>query len=51
MLKSENKLLNTVINKVSDFIEKHNMPEPLKGGVHEIMNLINQKQPSRGMHR
>ena len=31
-LKNENKLLKAVINKVSDFIEKHNMPEPLKRG-------------------
>lgn len=27
-LKNENKLLKAVINKVSNFIEKHNMPEP-----------------------
>lgn len=51
MLKSENKLLNTVINKVSDFIEKHNLPEPIKRGVKEITDSLHQKQPSRGMHR
>lgn len=51
MLKSENKLLKAFINKVYDFIEKHNLPEPMKRRVHEIMNLINQKQPSRGMNR
>lgn len=44
-------LLKVVINKVSDFIEKHNMPEPIRRGVHEIMDSIKQKQPSRGAHR
>ena len=51
MLKSENKLLKAVINKVSDFIEKHNMPEPLKRGLKEITDSLHQKQPSQGMHR
>lgn len=50
-LKNENKLLKAVINKVSDFIEKHNMPEPLKRGLKEITDSLKQKQPSRGMHR
>lgn len=50
-LKNENKLLKAVINKVSDFIEKHNMPEPLKRGLKEITDSLHQKQPSRGMHR
>lgn len=50
-LKNENKLLKAVINKVSDFIEKHNMPEPLKRGLKEIIDSLHQKQPSRGMHR
>ena len=50
-LKNENKLLKAVINKVSDFIEKHNMPEPLKRGLKEITDSLHQKQPSRGIHR
>ena len=50
-LKNENKLLKAVINKVSDFIEKHNMPEPLKRGLKEITDSLKQKQPSRGIHR
>lgn len=50
-LKHENKLLKAVINKVSDFIEKHNMPEPLKRGLKEITGSLHQKQPSRGIHR
>ena len=50
-LKNENKLLKAVINKVSDFIEKHNMPEPLKRGLKEITDSLKQKQPSQGMHR
>lgn len=50
-LKKENKLLKAVINKVSDFIEKHNMPEPLKRGLKEITDSLKQKQPSQGMHR
>lgn len=39
-LKNENKLLKAVINKVSDFIEKHNMPEPLKRGLKEIIDRL-----------
>lgn len=50
-LKNENKLLKAVINKVSEFIASHNLPEPVKRGVKEIMNSLKQKQPSRGMHR
>lgn len=50
-LKNENKLLKAVINKVSDFIEKHNIPEPLKRGLKEITDSLHQKQPSRGIHR
>ena len=50
-LKSENKLLKAVINKVSDFIEKHNIPEPLKRGLKEITDSLHQKQLSRGMNR
>lgn len=50
-LKNENKLLKAVINKVSDFIEKHNMPEPLKRGLKEITDSLKQKQPSQGMYR
>ena len=50
-LKNENKLLKAVINKVSDFIEKHNMPEPLKRGLKEITDSLHQKQLSRGMNR
>lgn len=50
-LKNENKLLKAVINKVSDFIESHNLPEPIKRGVKEIINSLKQKQPSRGIHR
>lgn len=50
-LKNENKLLKAVINKVSDFIESHNLPEPIKRGVKEIIYSLKQKQPSRGMNR
>ena len=50
-LKSENKLLIAVINNISDFIESHNLPEPVKRGVKEIIDSLKQKQPSRGMHR
>ena len=50
-LKNENKLLKAVINKVYDFIEKHNMPEPLKRGLKEIIDSLHQKQLSRGIHR
>ena len=50
-LKSENKLLKAVINNISDFIESHNLPEPVKRGVKEIIDSLKQKQPSRGMHR
>ena len=50
-LKSENKLLKAVINNISDFIESHNLPEPIKRGVHEIIDSLHQKQPSRGIHR
>ena len=51
MLKSENKLLKAFINKVYDFIEKHNLPEPIKRGLKEIIDSLHQKQPSRGVHR
>ena len=50
-LKSENKLLKAVINNISDFIESHNLPEPVKRGVKEIIDSLKQKQPSRGMYR
>lgn len=50
-LKSENKLLKAVINNISDFIESHNLPEPVKRGVKEIIDSLKQKQPSRGMRR
>ena len=50
-LKSENKLLKAVINNISDFIGSHNLPEPVKRGVKEIIDSLKQKQPSRGMHR
>lgn len=50
-LKSENKLLKAVINNISDFIESHNLPEPVKRGVKEIIDSLKQNQPSRGMHR
>lgn len=50
-LKNENKLLKAVINKVSEFIASHNLPEPVKRGVKEIINSLKQKQPSRGMNR
>lgn len=42
-LKNENKLLKAVINKVSDFIEKHNMPEPLKRGLKRNNRLTSSK--------
>lgn len=50
-LKHENKLLKAVINKVSDFIDKHNLPEPIKRGVYEIIDSLKQKQPSRDIHK
>lgn len=50
-LKNENKLLKAVINKLSNFIESHNLPEPIKRGVHEIIDSLHQKQPRRGIHR
>ena len=50
-LKSENKLLKAVINNISDFIESHNLPEPVKRGVKEIIDSLKQKQPRRGIHR
>ena len=50
-LKNENKLLKAVINKVSEFIASHNLPEPIKRGVHEIIDSLHQKQPRRGMNR
>ena len=50
-LKSENKLLKAVINNISDFIESHNLPEPVKRGLKEITDLLHQKQLSRGIHR
>lgn len=49
LLRNENKLLKAAIVKVLDFIEKHNVPEPIKRGVKEIINSL--KQPSRGMNR
>ena len=50
-LKSENKLLKAVINNISDFIESHNLPEPVKRGVKEIIDSLHQMQPRRGIHR
>lgn len=51
LLRNENKLLKAAIVKVLDFIEKHNVPEPIKRGVKEIINSLKQKQLSRGMNR
>lgn len=51
LLKNENKLLKAVINKVSDFIDKHNLPESIKRGLKEIIDSLHKKQPSQGMHR
>ena len=50
-LKEENKLLKNVIKQVSDFIEQHNLPEPIKRGVKEIISSIKQKQQNRGRGR
>lgn len=51
LLKNENKLLKAAIVKVSDFIEKHNVPEPIKRGVREIIGSLKQKQAKRDIHR
>lgn len=50
-LKEENKLLKNVIKQVSDFIERHNLPEPIKRGVKGIISSIKQKQQNRGRGR
>ena len=50
-LKEENKLLKNVIKQVSDFIEQHNLPEPIKRGVKGIISSIKQKQQNRGRGR
>ena len=51
LLKNENKLLKVAIVKVSDFIEKHNIPETIKRGVQEIIGSLKQKQAKRDIHR
>ena len=50
-LREENKLLKNVIKQVSDFIEQHNLPEPIKRGVTGIISSIKQKQQNRGRGR
>ena len=50
-LREENKLLKNVIKQVSDFIEQHNLPEPIKRGVKGIISSIKQKQQNRGRSR
>lgn len=50
-LMEENKLLKNVIKQVSDFIEQHNLPEPIKRGVKGIISSIKQKQQNRGRGR
>ena len=50
-LREENKLLKNVIKQVSDFIEQHNLPEPIKRGVKEIIDTLQSKRTSRGIHR
>lgn len=50
-LREENKLLKNVIKQVSDFIEQHNLPEPIKRGVKGIISSIKQKQQNRGKSR
>ena len=50
-LREENKLLKNVIKQVSDFIEQHNLPEPIKRGVKGIISSIKQKQQNRGRVR
>lgn len=50
-LREENKLLKNVIKQVSDFIEQHNLPEPIKRGVKGIISSIKQKQQNRGRGR
>lgn len=50
-LKEDNKLLKNVIKQVSDFIEQHNLPEPIKRGVKGIISSIKQKQQNRGRGR
>ena len=51
LLKNENELLKVAIVKVSDFIEKHNIPETIKRGVQEIIGSLKQKQAKRDIHR
>lgn len=51
LLKNENELLKVAIVKVSDFIEKHNIPETIKRGVREIIGSLKQKQAKRDIHR
>lgn len=51
LLKNENKLLKAALVKVSDFIEKHNVPEPIKKGVREIMGTLRRKHKTRDIHR
>lgn len=50
-LREENKLLKNVIKQMSDFIERHNLPEPIKRGVKEIIDTLQSKRTSRGIHR
>lgn len=51
LLRNENKLLKAALVKVLDFIEKHNVPEPIKRGVQEIIGSLKQKQAKRDIHR
>ena len=51
LLKNENELLKVAIVKVSDFIEKHNIPETIKRGVQEIIGSLKQKQAKHDIHR
>lgn len=51
LLRNENKLLKVAIVKVSDFIEKHNVPEPIKRGVREMIGSLKQKQAKHDIHR
>lgn len=51
LLRNENKLLKAALVKVLDFIEKHNVPEPIKRGVREMIGSLKQKQAKHDIHR
>lgn len=51
LLRNGNKLLKAALVKVLDFIEKHNVPEPIKKGVREIMGTLRRKHKTRDIHR